>query len=118
MSKLKLLVGAVLTIALSGCSNMFTHTVYYQPQSAEGRVCTSQCYNGQQQCHSQKQAQYQECQNQHRYARDSYKRCKDAGGKDCREPPSCSYPSTWECDNHYKACFGACGGTMEEVPGL
>lgn len=103
---------------MAGCAEMFTHTVYHQPQSAEGRVCTSQCANAQQQCTSQKEAQHRECENQHRYAMDAYKRCKDAGGKECREPPSCSYPSYYQCENNYKTCFSACGGLMEEAPGL
>jgi len=109
---------AAVVIMTAGCSNLFTHTVYHQPASPEGRVCTSQCYNAQQQCRNQLEAQHRECQTQHRYAMDSYKRCKDAGGKGCSEPPPCSYPSYYRCENDYKACFGACGGRMEELPGL
>lgn len=114
----RLILGAGWAILLAGCANLFTHTVYHQPASPEGRVCTSQCYNAQQQCRSRLEAQSSECQTQHRYAMDSYKRCKEAGGKDCREPPMCSYPGYYRCDGDYKACFGACGGTMEERPGL
>lgn len=116
MKRLFVCVG--LAILLAGCSNLFTHTVYHQPASAEGRVCTSQCYNAQQRCRNQLEAQNSECQTQHRYAMDSFKRCKEAKGKDCREPPACSYPSYYRCENDYKACFGACGGRMEELPGL
>jgi len=114
----RLFLCAGLAIMLAGCSNLFTHTVYHQPASPEGRVCTSQCCNAQQQCRNQLEAQNRECQTQHRYAMDSYKRCKDAGGKGCTEPPMCSYPSYYRCDSDYKACFGACGGRMEELPGL
>ncbi|MCX7180454.1 MAG: hypothetical protein NTX56_17395 [Proteobacteria bacterium] len=107
-----------LTLLLSACSSLFTHTVYHQPKSAEGRVCTSQCFNAQQQCRHHQEALHAACENQHRYAMDAFKRCKEAGGKECKEPPSCSYPSYYECESDYKACFGACGGLMEELPGL
>lgn len=116
MTRFLLYVGLIL--ALPGCATLFTHTVYHQPKSAEARVCTSQCYNAQQQCRNQLEARHNECQTQHRYAMDSFKRCKDTGAKDCREPPSCSYPGYYRCEGDYKACFGACGGTMEELPGL
>ena len=109
---------AGLALLVSGCSDLLTHTVYHQPLSAEGRVCTSQCLNAQQQCRHHKEAQHMECENQHRYAMDSFKRCKEAGGKECKEPPACSYPSYYQCESDYKACFGVCGGVMEEVPGL
>lgn len=114
----RLVLCAGLALSLAACSNLFTHTVYHQPPSPEGRVCTSQCYNAQQQCRHQLEAQRRECDTQHRYAVDAYKRCKDSGGKDCRQPPACSYPNYYRCDNDYKACFGACGGRMEELPGL
>ena len=113
-----LLLCTALVIVLAGCSTVFTHTVYHQPASPEGRVCTSQCYNAQQQCRNQMEAQNRECQTQHRYARESFQRCKEAKGKDCREPPPCSYPNYYRCEGDYKACFGACGGRMEELPGL
>ncbi len=108
----------VLAGLISGCAELFTHTVYHQPLSAEGRVCTSQCFNAQKQCENLMDKQYQECDKQHGYAMDAYKRCKEAGGKSCKEPPRCNYPSHYQCESDYKACFSACGGTMEEAPGL
>lgn len=108
----------VLAFLFSGCNTIFTHTVYHQPESAEKRVCTSQCFYAQKQCKNQKDAQHKECENQHRYAMESYRECKDAGGKDCRQPPSCSYKSYSTCEEDYKACFSECGGWFEEVPGL
>ncbi len=109
---------AIVVMLLTACNTLFTHTVYHQPASAEGRVCTSQCTNAQQQCQHQKDLQKSECDQQHRYAMDAFERCKKAGGKDCRQPPSCSYPSYYQCETNYKSCFGACGGRMEELPGL
>lgn len=112
------LVGLVLAMMLSGCTELFTHTVYHQPPSAEARVCTSQCFNAQQQCKNQMDMQHGECDKQHGYAMDAYHRCKEAGGKSCKEPPGCAYPSYYRCESDYKACFTACGGTLEEAPGL
>lgn len=108
----------VLVMLLTGCAEILTHTVYHQPLSAEGRVCTSQCFNAQQQCKSLMDKQHHECDKQHGYAMDAYKRCKEAGGNSCKKPPNCTYPSYYQCESDYKACFSACGGTMEEAPGL
>ena len=114
----RVLVCLVSALSISGCAELFTHTVYHQPLSAEARVCTSQCYNAQQQCKNQLDTQHHECDKQHGYALDAFKHCKEAGGKSCKEPPSCSYPSYYQCESDYKACFTACGGTLEEAPGL
>ena len=98
----------------AGCGPRIQY-VYTPPASAEGRVCTSQCANAQQQCHSQQNASHQNCERQHDAAMRSYRACQEAKGKNCQSPPSCYSPSRSECDNPYNACFTNCGGRIEAV---
>jgi hypothetical protein len=107
---------AVLVTALvvAGCGPTIRY-VYTPPASPEGRVCTSQCANAQQQCHNQQDAAYQSCQRQHDAAMRNYQACKDAGGKQCQSPPYCSSSSRSDCENPYKQCYTNCGGTIQTI---
>jgi hypothetical protein len=105
---------AALTAFAAGCGPTIRY-VYTPPQSAEGRVCTSQCANAQQQCHSQQNASYQNCERQHDAALRNYRACEEAKGKQCQRPPSCYSPNRSECDNPYNACFTNCGGTIQAI---
>jgi len=98
----------------AGCGPTIRY-VFTPPASPEGRVCTSQCANAQQQCHSQQDASYQNCERQHDAAMRNYRACEDAKGKQCHRPPSCYSPSRSDCENPYRACYTNCGGTIQTI---
>lgn len=104
-------VAALLLVA--GCGPTIRY-VYTPPASPEGRVCTSQCANAQQQCHAQQDSVYQACERQHDVAMRNYRACQDAKGK-CEYPPSCYSPDRSECEGPYKQCYTNCGGTVQAV---
>lgn len=105
---------AALTAFAAGCGPTIRY-VFTPPSSAEGRVCTSQCANAQQQCHSQQDASYQNCERQHDAAMRNYRACEDAKGKQCQRPPSCYSPNRSDCENPYRACYTNCGGTIQTI---
>jgi len=98
----------------AGCGPTIRY-VFTPPASPEGRVCTSQCANGQQQCISQQDASYQNCERQHDAAMRNYRACEDAKGKQCHRPPSCYSPNRSDCENPYRACYTNCGGTIQTI---
>lgn len=114
MNKYRMAALLVCVVLTAGCGPRI-HYVYTPPASAEGRVCTSQCANAQQQCRSQQDAGYQACERQRDSAMRNYRACEEAKGKQCQYPPSCYSPSRAECDNPYKACYTNCGGKIQTV---
>ena len=101
-------------VLAAGCGPTIRY-VYTPPASPEGRVCTSQCANAQQQCRSQQDASYQNCERQHDAAMRNYQACQEAKSKQCQRPPSCYSGSRSDCDNPYNICFQNCGGTIQAV---
>jgi hypothetical protein len=116
---LSLAILASLLAVLAGCGPGIRY-VFTPPASAEGRVCASQCLNGQQQCRMFLSSQYQACQSRWNYEVQLYNQCR-ANAPDkhsrsrCGYPPACYYPSTYSCDEQYRACYQLCGGQVQAI---
>ena len=107
----------LLGLFLLGCGPHYQYA-YTPPVSPEGRVCISQCLNGQQQCWNFNQNAYQQCENNRSWAMQNYYQCQDnapdkKSRNRCMLPPACYSPSTYQCDENYRACSQACGGRVE-----
>jgi len=104
---------------LTGCSPRY-HYVYTPPDSAEGRLCVNQCLNSQQQCETLNQNAYQQCQNNRNWAMQSYNQClayapNKKARKNCSYPPTCSSPSSGQCETNYRSCYQSCGGRVDTL---
>lgn len=85
---------------------------YVPPDSAEGRVCATQCQNNASNCRQMKQMLDQQCRNNYNAMQQNYNACKESGAKHCVSPSPCPFSSTRECDQAYRECFAACGGQV------
>lgn len=101
----------IAVVALAGCGPQIVYD-FVPPESSEGRICTSQCQNAATNCRQMKQIVNQQCQNNYSAMQQNYNACKESGAKHCVSPTPCPYNSTSECDQNYRECFAACGGTV------
>ncbi len=110
----RLVLMAGLWIALAGLTGCGPQIVYdfVPPESREGRICATQCQNAATNCRQMKQMVNQQCQNNYNAMQQNYNACKESGAKHCVSPTPCPYNSTSECDQNYRECFAACGGTV------
>jgi hypothetical protein len=103
--------GLLLASVLIGCGPQIVYD-YLPPESEVGRACTAQCQIGANNCRQMKQMANQQCQNNYNAMQQNYNACKATGAKHCVGPTPCPYSSTSECDQNYRECFSACGGTV------
>ena len=113
---------SVLLIAslLWGCGPKYQY-VFTPPPTPEGRVCTSQCEIGKQQCYGFTQNAFNQCQMNHNMALQNYNQCRnyarndrDGKGKNsCYYPPYTCNTSSYQCDENYRTCYQNCGGRVE-----
>lgn len=111
------LIGFIGAIALFGCAPPIQY-VYTPPASPEGRICAAQCMNSQQQCQMFLSTQYRECQYRWNYEIQLYNQCRRNSGDNknyCPYPPACYSPSTYQCDEQYRACYQLCGGQVQAI---
>lgn len=93
---------------------------YIAPASESGKTCAVQCMTTKQVCYSGMQAQAQNnanrCQQQNNL---NYQACVNRAQshddvKKCN--PNAMYcpvvANNWQCDESYRQCFAACGGTV------
>lgn len=114
--KLLLMASSLLLIA---CGPSY-HYVYTPPVSPEGRVCISQCTINQQQCWSYNQNLYQQCLNNRNWAMQNYYQCRNnapdkKAQNNCWLPAVCYGPNNYYCEEGYRACYQACGGTVDAI---
>jgi hypothetical protein len=107
--------------AILGLSSCTTYRYeYIAPPTEHGKTCAVQCmttkqvcYNGAQSqaqnnansCQQQNQLNYQACVNRAQ-SHDDVKKC-NPNAMYC--PVNTNY---WQCDESYRQCFAACGGTV------
>jgi hypothetical protein len=96
---------------VAGCGPQIVYD-YVPPESNEGRICAAQCQNTATNCRQMKQMVNQQCQNNYSTMLQNYNACREAGAKHCIGPTPCPYNGTTECDQNYRECFAACGGTV------
>jgi len=104
-------------VVLLGCTPAIRY-VYTPPVSPEGKFCASQCLNTQQQCQMYLNTQYRECQYRYNYEIQLYNQCRRNSGDNksyCPYPPACYYPSTYQCDEQFRACYQICGGQVQAI---
>lgn len=109
-------------LLLVGCGPRINY-VFTPPPSPEGMVCISQCANSQQMCWSSNQNSYQQCINNRNWAMQNYNQCRNNAQNEqarnsCMMPPACYAPNNYYCEEGYRACYQACGGSVQafEVP--
>ncbi|WP_041795432.1 hypothetical protein [Pararhodospirillum photometricum] len=119
-----LAVGLLIGVA-AACGPIYeTSYEFRAPRSPEGRVCTSQCLNWQQNCTHSCQRDEERCKDREREdARREYRRYVDekrrAGQKVTKTESSfydgygCARSSCRDdCDSMYRQCFVNCGGSV------
>lgn len=82
------------------------------PETPEGRVCTVQCQSSASLCRQMQQYAEQQCQNNYALMQQNYQACRDSGSEHCVMPSYCMSMSTSVCDQSFRECFAACGGTV------
>lgn len=117
-------VGSWLAIALllAGCASQPVDYKLVPPTTPEGEACVAKCDEQRKSCNESLQNQFEVCQTQYREDMSIYTRCRNsslgpAPGSQfsCNIPRACQLPSGESCDEAYRACFKACGGTVEEI---
>jgi hypothetical protein len=101
----------LMLMVVSGCGPQIVYD-YVPPDTNEGRVCAAQCQSTATNCRQMKQMVSQQCQNNYNAMLQNYNACREVGAKHCVGPTPCPYSSTSECDQNYRECFAACGGTV------
>lgn len=122
MAKIRWVFPSVLGWLLVGCGPTINY-VYTPPATPEGMVCISQCANSRQMCWSSNQNAYQQCLNNRNWALQNYNQCRShsqtpEARNSCMMPPACYGPNHYYCEEGYRACYQACGGSVQafEVP--
>lgn len=93
---------------------------YIAPPTEHGKTCAVQCMNTKNVCYNGAQAQAQNnanaCRQQNSY---SYQACVNRAQshdevKKCNPNPQYCPTNVnyWQCDESYRQCFAACGGTV------
>jgi hypothetical protein len=109
------------TLVILGLFSCTTYRYEYTaPPTESGKTCAVQCMNTKNVCYSGAQAQAQNnmmyCQQQNNF---NYQACVNRAQshddvKKCH--PNSQYcsanPNYWNCDESYRQCFSACGGTV------
>ena len=110
--------GLAAIIALVSCTTY--RYEYIAPPTEHGKTCAMQCmttkqvcYNSMQQqaqnsannCQQQNHLNYQACVNRAQ-SHDDVKKC-NPNGMYCQ-----AHANNWQCDESYRQCFAACGGTV------
>lgn len=110
----KILLVLLLASQLAAC--VTTRHEYHQPKSSEGRVCTAQCLNSKQQCETLSSMAYNQCRQNYNISQQMYNECRKRNKKDrsCIQPTYC-YREDDRCEENYRHCFKACGGTIRVV---
>ncbi|NBT45132.1 MAG: hypothetical protein EBT06_09445 [Gammaproteobacteria bacterium] len=117
ISTLRWMVIFLAEFPLTGCGPAINY-VFTPPASPEGMVCISQCANSQQMCWSSNQNFYQQCINNHNWAMQNYNQCRNNAqnqnaSNSCMMPPACYAPNNYYCEEGYRACYQACGGSVQ-----
>jgi hypothetical protein len=114
----KLLFCLLVIVGLASCTTY--RYEYTAPPTESGKTCAVQCmttkqvcYNGAQaqaqnnanQCQQQNHLNYQACVNRAQ-SHDDVKKC-NPNGMYCPV-----MANNWQCDESYRQCFSACGGTV------
>ena len=100
-----------LLLALTGCGPRIVYDLT-PPETPEGRACTVQCQSSAALCRQMQQNVDQQCQNNYTLMLQNYQACRDSGSDRCVLPSSCTSGSTAVCDQNFRECFAACGGTV------
>ncbi|WP_058557874.1 hypothetical protein [Thiohalocapsa sp. ML1] len=100
-----------LLLGLTACGPQIVYDLT-PPETPEGRVCTVQCQSSAALCRQMQQNAEQQCQNNYALMQQNYQACRDSGSKHCVMPPYCTSLSTSVCDQSFRECFAACGGTV------
>lgn len=121
IANIKMRLFSVIAITLLAVASCTTYRYeYIAPATESGRTCATQCMTTKQVCYNGAQAQAQNnanyCQQQNSY---SYQACvnraqsKDDVKKCNPNPQHCSANANiWNCDESFRQCFSACGGTV------
>jgi hypothetical protein len=105
-------------LVLTSCGPVYrTHYDFHQPPTEEGRRCVFQCQTAKLQCEQIEDMRMDRCldREERKQAR-CFRRMEQAGEEigpyDCQmEDCEANYE---RCDAGYRACFQACGGTIDK----